>query len=118
MDFFNLCNAQSKMNRRCRLEGHHYGSVTNRTRANGLSFYYPQLLYCLDQMLAVMVLIQHWVLSSKTVRPHALCGAQCMGHAIRTWFVVCSEMPHLQFSEGATPNLCMDKWNCLTPAHR
>ena len=41
----------------------------------GLSFYYPRLLHCLDQMLAVMLLSQHRVSSSKTVRPRAPCGA-------------------------------------------
>ena len=43
--------------------------------AEGLSFYYPRLLHCLDQMLAVMLLSQHRVSSSKTVRPRAPCGA-------------------------------------------
>ena len=51
-----------------------------------LSFYYPKLLYCPDQMLAVMLLSQHRVLSFKTVRPSVTCGAQCI--AIRTWSAV------------------------------
>ena len=34
----------------------------------GLSLYYPRLLYCLNQMLAVVLLSQHRVSSSKTVR--------------------------------------------------
>ena len=55
-------------------------------------------------MLAVMLLSQHRVLSSKTIRLNALCGAQCIGHAVRTWSAVCSEVPHLQFSEGARPH--------------
>ena len=84
----------------------------------GLSFYYPRLLYCLDQMLAVMLLSQHWVLSSKTIRPRAPCGAQCIGHAVRTWPVVCSEAPHSQFGEGASPYLRMDEWNRATPVWR
>ena len=37
-------------------KGIHSRSDTNRTRAKGLSFYYPRLLYCPDQMLTVMVL--------------------------------------------------------------
>ena len=41
------------------------------------------LMYCLNQMLAVMLLSQHRVSSFKTVRPRASCGARCMGHAIR-----------------------------------
>ena len=81
----------------------------------GLSFYYHRLLYCLNQMLAVMLLSQHRVLSSKTVRPRAPCGARCIGHAVRTWSAVCSETPHSQFDEGARPHLCLDEWNCPTP---
>ena len=51
--------------------GIYSGSDTNRTRAKSLSFYYPRLLYCLDQMLAVVVLSQHWIWSFKTFRPRA-----------------------------------------------
>ena len=69
-------------------------------------------------MLAVMLLSQHQVSSSKTVRPHAPCGAQCIGHAVKTWSAVCSEAPHLQFGEGARPHLCMDTWNHPTPVCR
>ena len=79
---------------------------------------YPRLLQCLDQMLPVMLLSQHRVSSSKTVRPCAQCGARCIGHAVSTWSGVCSEAPHLQFGEGARPHLCMDEWNCPTPVHR
>ena len=100
---------------RRRLKGIHSRSDTNRTRAEGLSFYYPRLLHCLDQMLAVMSLSQHRVLSSKTVRPRAPCGARCIGHAVSTWSAVCSEAPHSQFGEGARPHLCMDEWNRPTP---
>ena len=38
----------------------------------------PRLLYCPDQVLVAMLLSQHRVSSSKTVRPRAPCGAQCM----------------------------------------
>ena len=99
-------------------DGIHSRSDTNRTGAEGLSFYYPRLLYCLNQMLVVILLSQHWVLSSKTVRPRAPCGARCMGHAIRTWSAVCSKAPHLQFGKEAWPHLCMDKWNRPTPVRR
>ena len=102
----------------CRLKGIHSRSDTNRTEAEGLSFYYPRLLYCLDQMLAVMSLSQHRVSSFKTVRPRASCGAQCIGHAVKTWSAVCSEAPHSQFGEGARPHLCMDEWNRPTPVRR
>ena len=69
-------------------------------------------------MLAVMLLSQHRVSSSKTVRPRASCCARCMRHAVSTWSAVCSEAPHSQFGEGARPHLCMDEWNCPTPVRR
>ena len=90
-------------------------SDTNRTGAEGLSFYYPRMLYCLNQMLALMLLSQYQVSSSKTVRPRAPCGARCIGYAVSTWSAVCSEAPHSQFGEGARPHLCMDEWNRPTP---
>ena len=84
----------------------------------GFIFYYLRLLHCLDQMLAVMLLSQHQVSSSKTVRPRAPCGARCIGHAVSTWSAVCSEATHSQFGEGARPHLCMDEWNRPTPVRR
>ena len=65
-----------------------------------------------------MLLSQHWVSSSKTVRPCAPCGAQCIRHAVRTWYAICSEAPHLQFGEEARTHLCMDEWNCPTSVCR
>ena len=104
--------------RRRHLKDIHSRSDTNRTGAEGLSFYYPRLLHCLNQMLAVMSLNQHRVSSSKTVRPRAPCGARCIGYVVDTWSVVCSEAPHSQFGEGARPHLCMDEWNRPTPVRR
>ena len=101
--------------RRRRLKGIHSRPDTNRTGAEGLSFYYPRLLHCLNQMLAVMLLSQYRVSSSKTVRPRAPCGARCIEHAVSTWPAVCS---HSQFGEGARPYLCMDEWNRPTPVRR
>ena len=109
--------AHHRRPRRC-LKGIHSRPDTNRTGAEGLSFYYPRLLHCLDQMLAVMSLSQHRVSSSKTVRPRAPCGALCIGHIVSTWSAVCSEAPHSQFDEGARPHLCMDEWNRPTPVSR
>ena len=103
---------------RRRLKGIYSRPYTNRTGAEGLSFYYPRLLHCLDQMLAVMSLSQHRVSSSKTVRPRAPCGARCIGHTVSTWSAVCSKAPHSQFGEGARPHLCMDEWNRPTPVRR
>ena len=104
--------------RRHHLKRIHSRSDTNRTGAEGSSFYYPRLLHCLNQMLTVVLLSQHRVSSSKTVRPHATCGVRCIGHAVSTWFAVCSEAPHSQFGKGARPHLCMDKWNRPTPVRR
>ena len=69
-------------------------------------------------MLAVVLLSQHRVSSSKTVRPRAPCGARCIGHAVSTWSAVCSEAPHSQFGEGARPHSCTDEWNRPTPVRR
>ena len=93
--------------RRRPLKGIHSKSDTNRTGAEGLSFYYPRLLHCLNQMLAMVLLNQHRVSSSKTVRPRAPCGARCIGHAVSASSAVFSEAPHSQFGEGARPHLCM-----------
>ena len=73
---------------RRRLEGHPLQLRHKQDWAEGLSFDYPRLLYFPDQILAVMLLSQHRVSSSKTVRHRAPCGAQCMTYAIRTWSAV------------------------------
>ena len=104
--------------RRRRLKSIHFRSDTNRIGAEGLSFYYPRLLHCRNQMLEVVLLSQYRVSSSKTVRPRAPCGARCIGHAVSTWSAVCSEAPHLQFNKGARPHLCMDEWNRPTPVRK
>ena len=118
--FFSLrnLNRRSHNRGRRRLKGIHFRSDTNRTGAEGLSFYYPRLLHCLNQMLAVVLLSQHRVSSSKTVKPRAQCGARFIEHAVKTWSVICSEAPHSQFGEGARPHLCMDEWNRPTPVRR
>ena len=69
---------------RCRLKRYPLQVRHKQDWPEGLSFYYSRLLYCLDQMLAVMLLSQHQVLSSKTVRPRAPGSARCIGHAVRT----------------------------------
>ena len=98
--------------------GIHSKSDTNRTGVEGLSFYYPRLLYFPNQMLAMMLLTQHRVSSSKTVRPRAPCNDRYMWYAIRTWSAVCSAVPLSQFGEGARPHFCMDEWNRPTPIRR
>ena len=74
--------------------------------------------YCPDQMLAVILLSQHRVSSSKIVRPCAPCGARCTGHAIKTWSAVCSAGPNSQFGKGSRLHLQMDEWNRPTPVRR
>ena len=93
--------------------------IHSRYGAEGLSFYYPRLLFWSDQVLAMMLLSHHPVFSSKTVRAHIPCGARCMRHAIKMWSVVFSEALHLKFGEEVCePHLCMDKWNHPTPVLR
>ena len=113
-----MCLFFVRRRRRHRLKGIHYRSDTSRIGAESLSFYYPRLLHCLDQMLAVMSLSLHRVSSSKIVRPRAPRGARCIGHAVRTWSAVRSKAPHSQFGEGVRPHLCMDEWNRPTPIRR
>ena len=69
-------------------------------------------------MLEVLLLSQHRVSSSKTVRPRAPCGVRCTWHAVSTWSSVCSEAPHSQFGKGARPHLCMNEWNRPTLVRR
>ena len=76
------------------------------------------MLYCLDQMLAVVLSSQHRVSSSKTVRPRAPFIARCIGHAVSTWSAVFSEAPHSQFGEEAKLHLCMDEWNRPIPVRK
>ena len=92
--------------------------LKKRIGIEGLSFYHPNLLCCLDQMLAVMELSQHLVLSSKTVRLIIPQGAQCMGLVKIMQSAVCSLAPHLHFSQEARPHLCMNKPKCPTPVCR
>ena len=96
----------------------HSRSDTSKTGAEGLYFYYPRLLNCLNQMLVVVLLSQHRVSTFKTVRPRAPCGAGFIRHVVRTWSAVCSEAPHSQFGEGTRPHLCMNEWNRPTPVRR
>ena len=81
-----------------------------RMGTKGLFFYYPSLLCCPDQMLALMELSQHLVSLSKTVSPIIPRGAwACIGHAEIMWSAVCSLVPHSQFAEEARPHLFMDE---------
>ena len=61
-----------------------------------------------NQMLAVMVLSQHRVSTSKTVSPRIPVGARCTGHVRIICSAVCSAAPHSQFDVGARPHLCMN----------
>ena len=85
-------------------EGYPLQVIHKQDWSQGFIFYYPRLLCCLNQMLAVMLLSQHRVSSSKTVRPRAPCDARCIEHAVSTWSALCSEAPHSQFGEGARPH--------------
>ena len=89
-----------------------------RMGTEGSSFYHPSLLCCLDQILAVMELSQHLVLSFKTVRPIIPQSARCLQYVEIMWSAVCSLAPHTQFVEEARPHLCMDESKRPTPARR
>ena len=67
-------------------------------------------------MLAVMVLRQHRVSTSKTVSPRIPVGARCTGHVRMMGSAVCSAAPHSQFDVGARPHLCMNDRKHPTPA--
>ena len=84
--------------RRCRrLEGHLLQVRHKQDWGQGFILLLPQAAVLPDQMLAVMMLSQHQVLSYKNVRRRASCRDRCMGHVIRTWFAICSMTPLLQF---------------------
>ena len=89
-----------------------------RMGTEGLSFYHPNLLSFLDQMLAVIELSQHLVSSSKTVRPVIPRGARCEGRVKTMWSAVLSLAPHSHFAEEARPHLCMDEPKRPTPVCR
>ena len=89
-----------------------------RMRTKGLSFYHPNLLCCMDHMLAMMKLSQHLVSSSKTVRPIISRGARYMGHVKIMWSAVCSLAPHSHFAEEVRTHLCMDTSKRSTPVRR
>ena len=67
------------------------------------------------QMLAVMVLSQHRMSTSKTVipripavSPRISVGARCTGHVRMMCSAVCSAAPHSQIDVGARPHLRMN----------
>ena len=103
---------------RRRLKGHPLQVRHEQDWGRGFILLLPQAALLPDQMLAVMLLSQHRVSSSKTVRTRAPYGARSMEHAIRTWFSICSAAPHSQFGEGRRLHLCMDEWNRPTPVLR
>ena len=68
-------------------------------------------------MLAAMLLSLR-VLSFKTLRLRAPCGARCMGYAIKSWSAFCSKAMHSYFGEGAKIYLYMDECNCPISVRR
>ena len=89
-----------------------------RMGTEGLSFYHTNLLYSLNQMLAVIELSQHLILPSKTIRPIIPRDARCVGNVKIMWSAVRSLAPHSHFVEGARPHLCMDETKRPTPVRR
>ena len=70
------------------------------------------------QMLAVMVLSQHRVSTSKTVSPRIPVGARCTRHVRMMCSTVCSAAPHSQSDVGARPHLCINDRKHPTPARK
>ena len=95
-------------------------SDTNRTGAEGLSFYYPQAAVVpeSDAGSGVIKPASSFVIQNRQTSCSMWCPMYCIGHAVITWSAVCSEAPHSQFSEEARPHLCMDEWNRPTPVCR
>ena len=96
----------------------HSSSATEQDWGRGFILLPPQAGVLADQMLAVIVLSQHRVSSSKTVSPRIPLGARCVGHTRITCSAVCSTAPHSQFGVGARPHLCMDDLKQPTPVRR
>ena len=99
-------------------EGHPLQVKHKQDWGRGFILLLPQTVALPQSVLAVVLLSQHRVSLSKTVRPRAPCGARCIGHAVRTWSAVCSEALHSQLGEEARPYLCMYEWNRPTPVRR
>ena len=102
-----------------------YGSVSmiqvrhkERIGNQGLFFYHPRLLCCINQMLTVTELSLHLVLSSKTVRPIIPQGARCIEHVKVMWFAVGLLAPHSDLAEEARSLLCMDEPKRPMPVRR
>ena len=91
------------------LEGHRFWVRHKPDWGGGFILILLRLQYDPDQIVAVMVLSQHWVLSYRTIRPRAPYGARRMENAVKTWSTVCSMAPHMQFGEGVRPCLGMDE---------
>ena len=89
-----------------------------RMGTEGLSFYHPNPLCCLDQMLAVMKLRQYLVSSSKTVRPIIPENARCMRYVKTMWSAVYLLVPHSHFAKKVRPHLCMEEPKRPTPVCR
>ena len=90
----------------------HCGLDTNRTGAEGLSFYYPRLLCCLYQTLSVIVLSQHGVSSS-----NHQASLDLVLHVVPDMVLLERGLRYLQ--RRRTRNyLHMDEWNRPTPVRR
>ena len=94
--------------RRRRSEEHPLQVNHKQEWGHGFIFLLSYLLYCPDQMLAVMVLSQYRVSSFKTVRPRAPCGARCMG--CRTHNSVKKQDPICAWTNGIAQHQSADNW--------
>ena len=84
-------------------EGHPLQVKHKQDWGRGFILLLPQIAALPDQMLVVVLLSQHRVSSSKTVRPRAPCGDRCTWQAVSTWSAVCSEALHSQSVKERDP---------------
>ena len=63
------------------------------------------------QMIAVMLMSQYLISSSRSDRPQRSFGVWCVGHTEMMWPAICSCSLHSQLHEKARPHLCMDSQN-------
>ena len=86
----------------------------NRTGAESLSFFNPRLLYCPDQILAVMVLSQHWFYHPKPSDLMLRVVPNVWGMLLEQglWFVCNAVLPIQLWSETPFVHGIMELSNC------
>ena len=92
------------VHRRRRSEEYPFQVSHKQKWGHGFIFLPSHLLYCPDQMLAVIVFTSGFVIQNCQTS----CSMWCSMYGV----------PYSQFGEEARSYLCMDEWNCPTPVRR